>query len=423
MTDFKDITSTVHSSEDANGTIIHKVRDSLLAESLMSVIIGITILSVMMVVKSYIDIIEVGMYAAFTTLIVPVLHTVIRRLRTDSHFFILLLHLAIDIIYFIAAVNIPLLQFGDNLANRLYLGVILIAMTGFSLLHRLKPSFSASETEFVVFPAIIHAVIYLLYAVSDKKDYAKAIVIHAIIIAVLFIITRQIAVFDNRYYHSIHKSNKPAKLLKKQNNKTVLGLIVIIAVSLAVLAVIPVETVSKLIMKGVRAFFGMFASLIKPAEGEYVFDYKDPLEDMDLGDEAAYNPVFDIIGNILAVILTVTVILLIINAVRLLIKNAPRFGRNNEIEDNGDLIDTIEDIKPEKKSLIKKGPDFGSGYERRIRKQFYNKTRHAMKKGLSVSASSTPGQIEAALLSDGDNDITLLRQEYEKVRYGKRKVK
>ncbi len=419
MTDFKDITSTVHSTEELNGTIIHKVRDSLLAESLVSVIMGITILSVMMVVKSYIDIIDVGMYAAFSTLIVPVLHTVIRRMRTDSQFLIFLLHLAVDVIFFIIAVNIPVLPFGYHSANRLYLGVILIAMTGFSLLHRLRPSFSAAEADFVVFPAIIHAVIYLLYAVADKKDDAKTIVIHAIIIAVLFIITRQIAVFDTKYYHSIHKTNKPAKLLRKQNNKTILGLLVIIAVSLGVLAVFPVDTVSRLLMTGVRAFFGMLSSLIKPVESEYVFDYNDPLEEVDLGDEGVYNPVFDIIGNILAVILTVVVIFLIINAIRLLILNAPKFGRNNDVEDDGNLIDTIEDLKPEKKHLITRGQDFGSGYERRIRKQFYNRTRHAMRKGLPISSASTPGQIEKVLLANGDNDITTLRHEYEKVRYGK----
>ena len=64
--------------------------------------------------------------------------------------------------------------------------------------------------------------------------------------------------------------------------------------------------------------------------------------------------------------------------------------------------------------------NFGSGYERRIRKRFYDKTRRAMKKGLPVADSSTPGQIEAVLLANGDNDIITLRKEYEKVRYGER---
>ena len=42
-----------------------------------------------------------------------------------------------------------------------------------------------------------------------------------------------------------------------------------------------------------------------------------------------------------------------------------------------------------------------------------------MKKGLPVSSASTPGQIEKVLTANGDKDITPLRQEYEKVRYGK----
>jgi hypothetical protein len=41
-----------------------------------------------------------------------------------------------------------------------------------------------------------------------------------------------------------------------------------------------------------------------------------------------------------------------------------------------------------------------------------------MKKGLPVGDSSTPGQIETVLLDYGDEEISALRQEYEKVRYG-----
>ena len=42
-----------------------------------------------------------------------------------------------------------------------------------------------------------------------------------------------------------------------------------------------------------------------------------------------------------------------------------------------------------------------------------------MKKGLPVSAASTPGQIENVLLKEGDKEISDLRQAYEEVRYGK----
>ena len=57
------------------------------------------------------------------------------------------------------------------------------------------------------------------------------------------------------------------------------------------------------------------------------------------------------------------------------------------------IIDIIESIGSMKNKFARKNRDFGSGYERRIRKQFYDKTRNAMKKGLPVGDSSTPGQI------------------------------
>ena len=42
-----------------------------------------------------------------------------------------------------------------------------------------------------------------------------------------------------------------------------------------------------------------------------------------------------------------------------------------------------------------------------------------MKKDLPVGNSSTPGQIESVLLKQGDKEISSLRKEYEKVRYGR----
>ena len=42
-----------------------------------------------------------------------------------------------------------------------------------------------------------------------------------------------------------------------------------------------------------------------------------------------------------------------------------------------------------------------------------------MRDGLPVSSSSTPGQIETALLANGDDEISELRKEYENVRYSK----
>ena len=420
MTDIRDINSTSHSSKNLQGNTVYTVRDSLVAESLMSIIMGITILSVMLVAKSYVEMIDVGMYPAFVTLIVSVLHTIIRRIRINSQFLIFIMHVAVSFLFFLIVINIPVFQFGNSLSNRIYLAAILTFFTLFSVFYRIRPAFSASDSEMIVFPAIIHVILYLLYAIADKKDYTQTIIIHAIIIAIIFIIMRQIAVFDAKYYHSIHKLSRPTALLKKQNYKTIAGLIVVLAVSLGVLAIFPVEAVSRFLMTGIRAFFGWLFSLISLPETDYEIDLNDPMEEVNnLGPEGEYNPLIDTLGNILAVIILIAVICLILRALLILVRNAPKIGKKKESEDDGNLIDTIEDLKPEKKPFITGSQDFGTGYERRIRKQFYSKTRRAMKKGLPVSAASTPGQIETVLQANGDNDIASLRQEYEKVRYGK----
>ena len=73
------------------------------------------------------------------------------------------------------------------------------------------------------------------------------------------IIMRQLAVFDAKYFHSINKSTKSAAaLLKKQNNKTVIGLVVVSAISLGVLACIPIATLSDILFNGFKSIAGVF---------------------------------------------------------------------------------------------------------------------------------------------------------------------
>ena len=324
-------------------------------------------------------------------------------------------------LFFFAVTSIPVLQFGNSIANKVYLGAILIAFTLFSLFYRLKPAFTASDPEFIVFPAVIHIVFYLLYVVADQEKYSRNIIIHAVIIAVLFIVMRQIAVFDAKFYHSIHKSSKPIALLKKQNNKTIAGLLAIITVALLALTVFPIDWLSNILLTGIKVIGGFIVFLISAIAKFFKDDstVTIPMQVAELSEQGGeINPYLEIFGRMLAFLFLTVVLILIINAVRILIRNAPRF-KKEEVDESGALIDTIEDIRPEKRSFTTKGLNFGTGHERRIRKQFYNKTRRAMKKGLPVSNSSTPGQIENVLLSAGDREISELRKEYEKVRYGK----
>ena len=129
------------------------------------------------------------------------------------------------------------------------------------------------------------------------------------------------------------------------------------------------------------------------------------------------NPLTNVVLTIIAIVGVIILLGIIMIIATRVIKNSIKYAEKNDAGDDS-IIDIIESIGSMKNKFARKNRDFGSGYERRIRKQFYDKTRNAMKKGLPVGDSSTPGQIETVLLDYGDEEISALRQEYEKVRYG-----
>ncbi|MBQ3924862.1 MAG: hypothetical protein II696_05060 [Firmicutes bacterium] len=420
--DIRDINSTDHTSQNLHGNTIHTVRDSLIAEILLACIIGLTLMTVLTFVKCYMEFITVGMYPQFALLIVSVLHTIARRYRIKSLFGVFVLHILVDIAFYLVAIQIPLLQFGLSGPNKFYLIAHLFAFTLFSMLYRMKPSFMAADSEFVVVPAILHIVIYAFYNIAGRKDLGKNVLIHGIMIAIIFIIMRQIAVFDTKYYHSIHKISRPSSTLKMQNYKTVLLLIGIIAVSMLVLLVFPYSILSSVFRAGIIAFLSLVVKLLAMLKSKQEYT---PPQNLSLGEDLTgltqENPWIDLLAKIIMLILVAAIITVAIRGAHALIKNAPRNQKFDQVAPDDALIDTIEDISPEKRPFFKRGPDFGTGHERRVRKQFYDKTKRAMKKGLPVSPASTPGQIESVLKENGDKNIPALRQEYEKVRYGKKK--
>ena len=421
MTDMRNINSTSHTSRNSEGNMVHTVRDGLIAEMLLSIIICITILSISTLLKCYIELFEVSTYPTYSLLIVSVLHTIARRFRIKSKAAVFVLHVMVSLAFFLVAIQIPILEFGNSTPNTVYLIILLVAFTLFSFLYSLKPAFMAADIEFMAFPAVFHVIGYILYNIADRKDFANTILFNAIVIAIIFIIMRQIAVFDTKYYHSIHKISRPSKMLKKQNYKTVLGLILIIAVSLALLTIFPYAVLSDLLKSGLVLIFRFFIHLLlsnSSQEPESQLD--DPFQRLNMAQEISEdNPILNIIAYITYFIIAALILTTVISGLLALFRNAPQSNKREEKVADENLIDTIEDIKPEKKKLFAKTHDFGSGRERRVRKQFYDKTRRAMKKGLPVSDSSSPGQIEKVLRENGDKDISSLKKEYEDIRYTK----
>ena len=250
--------------------------------------------------------------------------------------------------------------------------------------------------------------------------FARFLVINAVIIAMLFLVMRQLAVFDKKYDHSIRKKSQSTLMLKKQNYITVVFLLLIVLLTFGVILIFPYSSVFSLFWKINDGFWKVFgwvmALLSKIDTGDIDSDIVE--ETVNYGMDAEENPMAMAILTVASVVGVLIILLVIIFALIRGLKKALKYAEANNSDGDDSVIDIIENIGPLKKMFSGRNRDFGTGYERRIRKQFYDKTRNAMKKGLPVGDSSTPGQIEAVLNAYGDEEISALREEYENVRYG-----
>ena len=418
MTDIRDINSTSNTTKNLHGITIHTVRDSLITEILLSVVIGLAIISGMVLVKCYIPIVTVELYPQYILFILGAIHTIIRRIRTESAVPVLIVNILVSVLFFFVVIQFPQLQFGLRIANKLCLILLIFGFTVFSTVYRLKPAFMAADKQYIVLVVGIHVFCYFFCLITHRTDMSSDVLTNSVILTAVYIIMRQIAVFDSKYYHSIHKISRSSSLLKKQNYKTVAMLIGVIAVTLGILWISPIRLLSKLIEMIANAILELIRYLFRNFDPKFKPEFLEPEPphgDDDGGGGFRFN---HLIFQIIAAIIIIAVLIYIFKEIINIINSAPKVPK--DIKEDDSLIDTIEDITPEKKVQIAKNRDFGTGYERRIRKRFYDKTRRAIKKGLPVSDSSSPGQIEKVLLTGGDKEIEMLKIEYEKVRYGEK---
>ena len=420
------------------------VRDSIFAECLYSLMVTITIMSVLMIIKLYIVTINISMLSPYIILLLALIHTFIRRSGIKRSIINLAVQLAVSVAFYFTVINISFLGFGADSRTKIYLFIFVAALTLFSFIYYLKPSHSAADTEIIFFPAAVHVVGWLFYKFTqtavynndyyrrwdvtheletDRLMFVRVLVINAVIIAFLFLVMRQLAVFDKKYYHSIQKKSQSTVVLKKQNFFTVLFHFGLVLVTFGIILVFPYSSVFSLFGKISQGFWKIVYWVIelisKIDTGDLGNDLQEDPVNMEMVVEE--SPVSALVLTIIAFVgMALIMILLAITGIKVLKKVIKDADANNAGADDS-VIDTIENIGPLKKMFSKKDYDFGSGHERIIRKQFYDKTRNAMKKGLPVGDTSTPGQIEAVLSAYGDEDISSLREEYENVRYGQNK--
>ncbi|MBQ2605646.1 MAG: hypothetical protein II585_02175 [Clostridiales bacterium] len=399
-------------------------RETPLAEALLSLIITLTIMSWLLIIRATDEFVATSPVAQYIPLILVLIHFVIRR-KVLNLLPCFVTTVVASALFYLVLVLIPVTGYGCCGANMFYLGANVFAFTVFSVQYRLRPLLKAGDTNLLLFAVLSLPPFGILYFFTMRHDIFNLFISNSVASAVIYLFLRQFAIFESRYYHSISKSSVPLKQLKKQNYMTGIYLSEFFLILFLLLTLVPLlifsnfvsdlfASILPVIFTAIFAFINFLGSLFlgndtiaTPEEGNY------------LRERSEDQPWVFVLSYILVVVMIMIAIHVIPKAIRMIIQNAPKYRKFTSETDDGIIVDTIEDISPDQKIHKARYHDFGEGHEYRIRKKFYTKTRRAMRDGLPVSSSSTPGQIETALLANGDDEISELRKEYENVRYSK----
>ena len=413
-----------------------------------SLIFGLTILTVACMGILYVQIIDLGYLHLFSVLILTEAFVLIRRLRLPL-LPMFLLHVAAMALY-LWGMSFLLEWQGKNdiQAGLVFLGVMGAANIVYSMLRRFQKS-SVSVTHDVFIASLaLHLVLYIISSIVDmgsqvvdgaKKGSASTIVrslsdtgstrhfilLNALLIVCVYLVARQLYTFDTKYHHNTHSSTQPVKQVKRQNHLTIAFIFGGILLALLVLNTIPISA----ILSGLRTLvvmIGRFFARFLPNENgtsrgsDNASSQEDQMQLPDPGDGG--EPLFVQILIVLFVVFVIVVFLVsVYKAFRRFLKLFHIEESVEKVEGADDaVVDIIEEIPQDKKSRFAK-KDFGSGYEREIRKKYYKTVQKAIHSGTKIDPSYTPKQIESALKQKGDPSISELTSLYESVRYSEKK--
>ena len=112
------------------------VRDSILPECLYSLLVAVTIMSCLMIIKTYVVTINISMYSQYVVLILALGHALIRRSGIKNKYINLAVQLASSAVFYIAVINIKIFGFGADRRTKFYLAAFVIAPFDSSILSK-----------------------------------------------------------------------------------------------------------------------------------------------------------------------------------------------------------------------------------------------------------------------------------------------
>ena len=400
------------------------VRADLFVDFLMSAAFCFTVLSIAVVMKLYVQIVDLS-YIHFLSILIPAsLFILARRIRVKLPL-MLLAHMFIFVFYLYTMSSILAWSGRNNVtASTVVLGVATFANLIYSMLQRLRATTGEVTYDIFIADFALHIVLYIVCVIT-KSDTTTIIMSHAVVIALLYFVARQLYTFDRRYYHNLHSATQPVAKIKKQNYQTIIVIFGGVFFALLLLFLFPTGALSRAItsiLRSIGSFIGRFfkeetTTGDDGSGGSLSMDKKLP----DLEDDGSGPSLFTkIIVVIVVMIIAFMIVAAVVFAIRQLLKLFKQAEDTERVVENDSVVDIIEDVTPKKSRSRFSRRNFGTGREREIRKKYFHTVQKAISSGTLIRPAYTPHQIESALKKKGDPSISELTSQYEAVRYGKK---
>ena len=388
----------------------------MFSDLMLSLIVFLTVQSALMfAMYGYISTLDID----FKFLVIPIFYAasflVIRRFRMGQKLMIIS-HL-VFLVSSLAAISIVA---HANGAEKLTVVISAILQMIYSLKQRYNSKDFVVKSEVLYLCMTVNIIAFCVISYFNKAEFVRVILMNTVLVVTLFFIARQSNVLDVSYYHSLRSETQNVNSVKKQNRMSILLIVLGIGVSLFMLYGFPADEVTKGVLSAIKALLRLLFSILPQDPDAPEASQRRLILPYENDDLLATEPPMYLKIIVLFIFLFV-VVSFFISAVAAIKALLSRYGTASEkgiADSDGAVVDLIENVRKSGKGERRR-LDFGKGYEKEVRKKFYQKVKKGMKEGLPLGRTSTPRDIERILSDHGDNSISDLTDRYEKVRYRK----
>lgn len=309
--------------------------------------------------------------------------------------------------------------FSDSGSNKIVLVFVFVANFVFMVVKLQKPRKDKFGADGLLFAVIINYLVYLSITVmsydeAEHRDNPSLLFINIFIAFLAYFIARQLSELEDGYYHSMQSSSIPMGEIRSRNYKTIVAVVFGFVVGLLAAFFIRLDFIAGYI----KYFFAMLLMFLMK-----LFQSNDYIDE-EIGElsleppsmeEAPAEPWVNTLVTIILVLIGIFVLVFVIVYVKNYLASLHSEKKKIKSMTSEFITDEIEHIAIRKKSH--KAQDFGTGYERTIRKKFYTTVKKAIAHGAEIKTSDSPQQIAATIKSTSGTSIDELTEKYEDIRY------